>query len=783
MTTLHVEFCKVWLKAVKPETITEAWTVNGENIPSSSLWNHIIHGGSVAGPDIAHATIYRTEEQQNWVITTRTLDRDEVLSDQFVDKDGNTIYIVQRTENGRIRPLARGTTIVRLETQPTEAVLMKLMSLLKHAGLTPIALVESKLFAAPAPSRILSRFSPTWHSNAHTMTRAGILMKRPGGLELPVNIPNTAIWTEKENDGTILISSQFSEPLPGTLLVGDTFLKGVCRPPLRIEKNIESEGHCTDAQFGQTVPDNPTGTFYPVRHLPREQAALNLQAVLFGAEHPENVIRDDNVRLENLNIKDMLTNEQRRKVKAGVPVSLLIGELNPWKWATQLKCAGTRATVFGSALVDLNTIWLLPESYRELRLANGGKTPEFVVVHRDPALPNASSMVTYRLAGCAKWTSSSRGRGIVLNPKEPNWKLAGGDFDGDSALVFAQPYFPLADRVPVTKDLKRNTKRPVTETTLVTEIMANFDGFASQLGPTIAAAQRLAEIDRLTPELRNTTSIVAQGAVSAQKHVMDTASGYAMYKEIKDQVPKDTYLLDLLRNIGNAPEIATAKNPSKADLWKNLVELALEVDTDTLSRIQKPLIERILILNELYESVDWLRESRSKTPLPDRLRNAAKQALLDVEGIDAAEHTAWVQGWTADYRHVMRAIHDTPEEDEDDVDLDEQRELLKTLRNELLQALLNKDVHPYALLAYGPHRIAAELVDADYFEALSQTPSQIELPIVGEIEDGTYHWSDLHIVPSELKRDPALQAIAPDTEVYIAVMRKTAKTTRVIATF
>ncbi len=224
------------------------------------------------------------------------------------------------------------------------------------------------------------------------------------------------------------------------------------RPPLVVKNKSDStgetEGFCCDAQFGREY-DGTKAKFYISRRFKRERATLCYQAVLFGFADPARFIDEQNEKLGDpafLFRMLGLGSEGRRKLKCGIPASLLVGWDNAFKRLTNFEVYASRAVVFGSDLVDIGKVRLLPRTYREFskkyRSATGHplRKGAKVVLHRDPALPDSSSMHVFTYSGQAMWaTDSSAGIGIVLNPADPHWKRAGGDFDGDAAVIFPVP--------------------------------------------------------------------------------------------------------------------------------------------------------------------------------------------------------------------------------------------------------------------------------------------------------------------------------------------------------
>jgi hypothetical protein len=162
-----------------------------------------------------------------------------------------------------------------------------------------------------------------------------------------------------------------------------------------------------------------------------------------------------------------------RKIALGMSPADLISQEGPLKLLTQFKADTSRAYVFASeelldALIPLDKkaltkikgefairyqrkyegsrseCLLLPETYNEMnkiwRKRNNDRNlqeGDIVILHRDPALPDASSMAPFIFRGIATLQNDfgSHNRGIVVHSNATGWAEAAGDFDGDSGVL------------------------------------------------------------------------------------------------------------------------------------------------------------------------------------------------------------------------------------------------------------------------------------------------------------------------------------------------------------
>lgn len=740
--------------------------VDGHSVPSQKIWNAAIDGAdnkTLAGMAV-DASVFRFEQRAVVVVTDKpTQQHDVVLSAQtYTTPVGlvKHVHVVRRREDMRTRPWMVGT-VARLETEPTQEILTILFTTMKTAGRTPIAMVDNKVFFVRTEKveETLAQFGLTENDvlgNAHILVRLGVIMKRPGGRQDTLLSPSDR-FDEETNDGTIMITNEVDGPMAGTLRTeSGVYQKGIVRPPLCIDQPddqvmVEKPTSCEQGQFGKRMPEGEVScTFVPVRTLPHERCSLNYQTVLFGADDPGAVIRADNKRLERMGIRDMLSKEDADKVDAGVPAALLMRKYAPWKWLTQMECKnGARATVFGSTLVPIGSVRMLPRTYKAFCGDTGWKRFANVVLHRDPALPNSSSMSVYNLEGPIFWDQPLEEQedceGIVVNPLDPQWKKAGGDFDGDAAVAFP-PAFELTEHVSDGTDswvVKKKTEAAAYKGKLApgATIIRTATQFGSKLGSSALCAMRLAEINELSPELRILASKVMQTAVSSKKHNIDEVAGSEGYNTLglatTVHEPEGGYLLDRIQYVKRARGDA-----NKARAWQDLVQHCAE--TKPVSAIQKAMFRRVELLNGIFKQTEWLRGSRAQ--LPETMRLNALAWMLEED--DPVEQTELVRQLATTYRQVVRAGAEATDDDVKRRASDVAEGIKVQIRLHMHQGTLSEA----ALVAYGPHAMAAELVSVETFKELGAAVRFAELTLHGmNIVDGEYRVAELDTIPSSTK--------------------------------
>lgn len=281
--------------------------------------------------------------------------------------------------------------------------------------------------------------------------------------------------------------------------------KGIARGALDLGQfGTESEGVNTDLSLGQKLQKNDEMQLSRLQELGRSKATMSLQAVLAGMKDPAAFIRQSTGReIEGRSALDELSPGRQELLNENVPPGLLVGDRGtaPFK---QFDIVGSRGTLLGSqqlpstatsdgrfalrkAVIDrargqvrgssqandgaalqqrmeeLDRTFgtrfstdpeftapgamLLPGTARELAARYKEETGQelrvgdLIVLHREPALPNASSMMPYVYLGEAKFSQASQEvnneqYAVVVHPSEQaSLGPQGADFDGDAVLA------------------------------------------------------------------------------------------------------------------------------------------------------------------------------------------------------------------------------------------------------------------------------------------------------------------------------------------------------------
>ena len=276
-------------------------------------------------------------------------------------------------------------------------------------------------------------------------------------------------------------------------------VKGIARSPIRkYEHEIDAEGNVqyrpTDVvegesinnhlEFGRTLDLNQnvgTWTFNRMFPTTKEQPSeANLQQFAFGAYDPYGLMEDDTTQLEGSLIEHMMNKEDAEKVQFGMPASMALDPGRLTKKLLSVKAATSRAYAMSVDDIllpqykhtELNTgpitqeryaeidaefekmrgkkynpglddVMLMPSTFTELnkqwREIKGRDLTigDTILLHRDPALPDSSSMSPFVFQGIARLENSegSHDRGIVVHTLSDGFNEMAGDFDGDSAVA------------------------------------------------------------------------------------------------------------------------------------------------------------------------------------------------------------------------------------------------------------------------------------------------------------------------------------------------------------
>lgn len=593
------------------------------------------------------------------------------------------------------------------------------------------------------------------------------------------------------NDGTLVISNKLEGPAQGTWISEQddgtiVTAKGIGRPCLRnpYTGEVEEEAACIEAAFGKKLTGN--GKFYRLGEVGRNRCKFALQTALFSTKNPAALIRHDTERFAGKSALDFLGRDSAIKVKHGIPPALLMEQMAPWDEFRIFEVPGVRATVYGSNLVPSNAsqvhesfpkanriiltgfeekfvspcFMLLPGSAEELARKVGVEPHELIgryfLIHRDPALPDGTSLYPALYCGILEWDNGNTNDryGVILNPQDPFWADAGGDFDGDAAAVYEPAEWLLPHGATGRPDYKTHGRKYISEDVGGQIIEAAGDTVAGLLGTTILSAMRL--IERGINDLRPTLAAVAHASVQSKKHSVDTEVVTVLSKSIGRRVREEGSVYPFISDYLNAVKNSSGSE-GKVQAWLSLVQAVEAGIWDEGTEIEQALAERVRVVNQLYKDVEFFRQFREAT-LPAPLRDAAKFQCTELARSEIIE-------LTKKYRDIATQLSGFDEYD-DELEDGESKEgakaylvdQLRVMRSQFQLACVTgrlpgvkvpvKEAQT-AMVAWGPARLVARFVPASLLQELGVNTPRLATQLCDhDWKNGEYSVEDLRPIPS-----------------------------------
>ena len=727
--------------------------IDGTEAQAWRFWEAVLERFPLSEHELvrqAHrALVYRMHKQSVFVVTENVLQTDEVLAAIPAER-GDAFSLVRRRVLAQSRPfLGPGIIPVLFEDIiQTSYLIEQLVDIVKkNQNLVPLAVTDKHLFFAtgPANESTLRKLHLTGReATTALLARLGVILKRHGGRSQRLGFSADDSFRSEENDGTVAITKHVAEPCQGTFISDDGHvLKGVLRPPLRREiqeqDRTELEAYSNDAQFGRNYHGG-NGDFWTFKLFKSERALLNYQAALFGFQDPARFIEIHNDLLDDADYVDRLlgvSSEFRDKAnRFGIPLGLLLPTFAPWKTVTNFYVGGVRAVVFGSSLVKQGEIGLLHESYeklnRHIRYATDDDLllGQELIVHRDPALPNGSSMHVYRFCGVLEWGTQARKRhdvGVVINPSDPGWKAAGGDFDGDAAVVFAIPRGAILRNIVAPSAAYRLPARrgtqPIAAGADARSAVIEFARVSTDmLAKTINTCKEMAELGTLNEDASALGAAVAQGVLDARKHPVNTGALLDDYDRLlsnahtQKRSPSISTLLDSMKRAKG--------EENKLSAWKAIVKQVRSLPEPQPS-VQRAFFNRIEKLDKVLDRYKLLGKNKE---IPKYLRENARRAVVAQESKQVDEEL--IRNLREEYlgqtRHFRTSTNSIPLNDP--AVFARRKEIEQQIR---ALYLLNR-ISGAQLIHSVPQPLAAKLITTKDLELLaSQTPSSGEVYLSG----------------------------------------------------
>lgn len=776
--------------------------LNDKLIPSDRLWSLFVdHAVDKTELDLEYlmmvaqdSALYRLVPAKRLVVTAKP-----VIEDEATEIGG--VYL--RTEPQRVRPLMHEWDAILgvISQEPTAEAVDRLVAAMRSLGYEPVDELDGRYYAVRS-DRILEFMLAVTGGYQPVPQQLGKFLKRPGSTGIPLDLRGLPTFDEKDNDGTIAITTDVNKPMQGTFYStgssGVVMAKGIIRPPLykvphtrqEAGRRIIVEEQCRVGTGSFKRDLQPEGVFYALSHNPAENCKMNYQTAVFSLKDPATLIRSDTAEMD-LSALASLSALARQKVAAGIPAALLMGDFSPWSVIGSFSRKGVRAKVYGSYKVPKGYFGLLPRSMEEMANLFGPENllDQPFLIHRDPALPDGTCTYEARCVGEFDFYGSSRKeRGVVINPHDPLWKAAGGDFDGDSAAVFAGSQDDLISRVdrwPLRLDGHKFSDMDV-----VDRFKAQLEEpTANLLGPLVLAAVRLMERGILGEQMRAAAATAIQSAVEAKKHPVDHNQVMGIAQELFTEV-RETRLIDGLEFITTLLNLLknASGDAAKLEAWERLVEGARDILQFGYpeSNAEVALSERVLAVDQMFRDIGFLRAA-VRPELPPLLRNRARQLRTD-------EAFVFIDDISKLYRSLLQErdeLRNLGDQGAGYATQDEFETRLKRLRAELSNV---REQYRYylklgteectaedlqiAMLAYGPPKLAAQFVSLEVIQSLAASSKEVFVNLIDHNwKDGFYKLGDLRPVPNCVA-DLKLFG-PPDLEVELRVVSTARRSTRV----
>lgn len=772
--------------------------LNNHKIPHDRVWGmfakHAADGTEMNLDRLfrvaKESELYRLVPTDRLIVTERPLETDRPTPVEGA-------YL--RTEPQRVRPMFKTWNVLSgiISGEATETAIDTLVAAFRALGYEPVDEIDGKYFAIAEGELLAFTLETTGGARPPAQTLAKFL-KRPGTAPIELTLIGD-VFREPDNDGTLVISNQIQGPMQGTLYGygpdGLVMAKGMVRPPfLRRMPNgtyrRENYAHVDVGAFGRRMAKH--GSFYPIAANTKETCRMNYQTATFSFRDPYELIMQDTADLDTT-VQSVLSETAKAKAAAGIPTALLVGDFSPWKLVSSLSRPGIRAKVYGSELVPIGTFCITRKLFNELEVILGeNPNQKTFLVHRDPALPDGSSTFEAKCLGEIELDVDFPDRGpasrcIVLNPLDPKWKAAGGDFDGDSAAIFVGGDFELLTTVP-----RRSFKTTGSKFHGLT-IDQRFKLQATEqtdklLGPLVLNSMKLMERGLMSESLRSEAASAIQASVESKKHMIDHEQVMSIAQEIFASVRtnRNAFGGDFISAKLNALKAASG-DAAKVEAWIELVNHAKWILGSMYGTrsAEVALAHRVLRIHELYTSISFLKHA-VRPELPTLLRNRARDLRTDA----AAETVCDI---TDEYRSILRERDELRRlghydsgyatESEFEVHLQELRRQLSVVRSRFKYYLTlgtddsTAEELQVAMLAYGPPKLAAQFVSLPVIRSMAARSKEVFVNIKDTIESGTYAIKDLDPVPNCVA-DLKLFG-DPDDTVELTVVSHAARSTRV----
>lgn len=499
-------------------------------------------------------------------------------------------------------------------------------------------------------------------------------------------------------------------------------------------------GVSRDFEFKKVDEDVEELHIYPLRALGQRamRASEHLLSILVTDERPELFIERENDWLEKQTFLSFLSTENRRKYKAGLPLSLLDSSEHVLNLMFKYRWLGHTATAIPDTRVPEGQCWLLPGSVRQLEKYGELDLGAMLPVKRDPPRPDKSGTDVLQFGGEA--TMEGAEFGIIVNPHDVICKRLQLDFDGDGLVIGhwrndRLKYFGRRMEDVDANKYVLDVGEPMLRTSkgqlwLLGTIKAELAGEFHSVGFITMLGMYLAEVGLLDDHYRKELTEILQAAISSVKksilHKMVQKVLRSIQQDVKAVEPEAGFLTKLLNELKHTSkdlrsDFAKQELQKKLDDIQTWIEL---VEVKDMTPVQRVLARRFRIMMRLHREMEAER-SAEECEIPPHFKKVAIAKSTEAE-------RQKVYAMSKQYGQVVGKWQKKVAEGADKYALQALTKQMNDITNDLELMVRLGSISEAAVVARGNKRWAAQLVSADWYEKNAQDTRPIDVEAMGD---------------------------------------------------
>jgi hypothetical protein len=486
--------------------------------------------------------------------------------------------------------------------------------LVAQAGYSVLGIKDDKLFVVNSAGQAAEIFQllgcavqmdQPKYSLVHTpevIRRVGALLGRKGMID--VSYVNHGVVQPEEMDGQKAVLESMPGIFQGTgyTVSGGTMklAKGIVRPPIRFRHSDEDQGYEGELQFGHEADEGEEMTFTAFDRATEETASINQQIVGFTAADQGAGWYESLAEKLSSGLEPVMSATEQKWLDLGFDSADILPDRALNKFARKFDLdAGYRSMVIG--IGKSSGEWMLGEGevllpariIERMELERG----DTVRLARDPGQPDGKSIREFTLAGELRFVVDGEVQqahdGVAISANSEMWSGMGGDFDGDSGVVWpagsadvgeltggvdAESTRQSAHRQPLFRRLSEETLRSAVN-------QAQEQSWS--IGIEVNKARRLWVSGQLDAEVRSVSMALAQGSIDAKKHLVDAERMRELQAIIEDlledyEIGGDIDLISVLSSLKQGDEEFEARYCKTDEGLRLKVEQGLRLSENML---------------------------------------------------------------------------------------------------------------------------------------------------------------------------------------------------------